>query len=190
MAADRQDSHTPVGSLFVSIRSSARCRRWDQLQLLCLVTGTPACARPPSVHPVVSGLAETVPARPDRCQLTGRITMSDREGLRERVLPAVMVGRAAAKSTVRSGTEQAFYGSTGDGDHATLGRQVGAAGDLAVTGKAVGRPGLARIVPTRRGSGTAQPMRRGAVLHSRGRRHPTAGRCGRCCQWPGSCHSG
>src|SRR5262245_54510456 len=48
------------------------------------------------------------------------------------------------------------------------GRRVGAAADLAVTGKPFGRPGLVRIVPTRRVSGTALPMRTSEVQRSRG----------------------
>src|SRR5690348_10306879 len=67
-------------------------------------------------------------------------------------LTAVMVGQAAAESAVRSDTEWALFGSNAKGDHAHAeGSEVGAAGDLAFTGKPSGRPGLARIVPTRRG---------------------------------------
>jgi len=139
--------------------------------------------------------------RPDR--RSGRVPGSDAtpEPPRNRVsktrveasliLPAVMVGQAAAESAVRSDTEWALFGSNAKGDHAHAeGSEVGAAGDLAFTGKPSGRPGLARIVPTRRGSGTALPMRTGAVPRSRGRRHPTTARCGRRCQRPGSCRLG
>ena len=125
-----------------------------------------------------------------RTGLTVGITLRDGEGQRERA-PSRRYGRPGGCGIRCSiGYRIGIIGSKGEGDHAVLRASNGAAGDLAVTGKPSGRAGLAHIVPIPRVSGTALPMRTGAVPRSRGRRHPTAGRCGRRCQWPRSCRPG
>ena len=57
---------------------SSGCCAWSQRRRTGLNAGECRCARPRSVHHTIQGLAGTVPDWPDICQLTDRITLTEK----------------------------------------------------------------------------------------------------------------
>ena len=68
---------------------SSGCCAWSPRRRTGLNAGECRCARPRSVHHTIQGLAGTVPDWPDICQLTDRITLTEKF-CRTRALPPLL----------------------------------------------------------------------------------------------------